>query len=67
MHVHVDWQLIFTWLNVIRYQKKKTTKRHVHIRMWTKMIPFPPSSLYISYKITYFQNIVMKSFLSQFS
>jgi hypothetical protein len=35
--------------------------------MWTKVIPFPPSSLYISYKTTYFPNILMKSFLSRFS
>ena len=27
--------------------------------MWTKMIPFPPSTLYISYKITYFHNILL--------
>jgi hypothetical protein len=31
--------------------------------MWTKVIPFPPSSLYISYKTIYFHNILMKSFL----
>ena len=29
--------------------------------MWTKVIPFPSSSLYISYKTTYFHNILMKS------
>ena len=32
--------------------------------MWTKVIPFPTSSLYISYKTTYFHNILMKSFLT---
>jgi hypothetical protein len=31
--------------------------------MWTKVIPFPPSSLYISYRTIYFHIIVMKSFL----
>jgi hypothetical protein len=35
--------------------------------MWTNVIPFPPSSLYISYETTYFHNILMKSFLSRFS
>ena len=35
--------------------------------MWTKVIPFPPSSLYISYKTIYFHNILMKSFLIGFS
>ena len=33
------------------------------VYMWTKVIPFPPSSLYISYKTIYFPNILMKSFL----
>jgi uncharacterized membrane protein len=31
--------------------------------MWKKVIPFLPSSLYISYKTIYFHNILMKSFL----
>jgi len=35
--------------------------------MWTKVIPFPPSSLYISYKTVYYHNILMKSFLIWFS
>jgi hypothetical protein len=40
---------------------------NVKYNMWTKVIPFPPSSLYISYKTTYFHNTLMKSFLSRFS
>ena len=35
--------------------------------MWTNVIPLPSSSLYISYKTTYFHSILMKSFLSRFS
>jgi hypothetical protein len=31
--------------------------------MWTKVIPFLPFSLYISYKTIYFHNILIKSFL----
>jgi UDP-N-acetylmuramoyl-tripeptide--D-alanyl-D-alanine ligase len=35
---------------------------HLH-NIKPKVIPFPPSSLYISYKTIYFHNILMKSFL----
>ena len=41
--------------------------QHSHYSMLTKVIPFPPSSLYISYKTIYFHNILMKSFLIGFS
>jgi hypothetical protein len=55
------WNICINELIYIVHSKKWNL--YIRYSMWTKVIPFPPSSLYISYKTIYVHNILMKSFL----
>ena len=56
----IAWDIFFTKIML------PMLKLHFTYSMWTKVIPFPPSSLYISYRTIYFHIILMKSFLIGF-
>jgi hypothetical protein len=51
------------WETILKNKNNNVDTLVEKYSMWTKVIPFPPSSLYISYKTIYFHNILMKSFL----
>ena len=58
-------KLIWCFLKILFKIKSNLFYNHLllihnhNYSMWTKVVPFPPSSLYISFKTIYFHNIII--------